>query len=131
MYLDRYFPDIGGSIEKQAKKEEEELTDHESFRLKLRQAIRATISCSVGLIVSRPFTVIMVREIAQLVGQETKYHSVFGSLYRIGHEEGPRGLFAGLIPSLLAQGVTIWATFGLTYIMERGLVRAHVSFTLC
>jgi carrier protein len=123
LYLDRYFPDIGGAYQ-EAKKEEEELTDHESFRLKLRQAIRATIFTSLGLIVSRPFTVIMIREIAQLIGREQKYNSVIGALYTIGYEEGPRGFFSGLIPALLAQSVTIWGTFALTYGIERVLVRA-------
>jgi len=125
LYLDRYFPDIGGAIKEQSKKEEEEISDHESFRLKLRQAIRTSIACTIGLIVSRPFTVMMVREIAQLVGRETKYASFMGALYCIGNEEGPRGFFSGLVPSILAQGVTIWGTFALTYVMERGLVRAH------
>ena len=109
---------------KKQKKEEEELTDHESFRLKLRQAIRATIFTSAGLIVSRPLTVVMIREIAQLVGRETKYNSVIGALYTIGYEEGPRGFFSGLVPALIAQGITIWGTFALTYGIERALVRA-------
>uniref|UniRef100_A0AC34F4B5 Mitochondrial carrier protein n=1 Tax=Panagrolaimus sp. ES5 TaxID=591445 RepID=A0AC34F4B5_9BILA len=122
LYLDRYFPDVGGAYQ-ETKKEEEELTDHESFRLKLRQAIRASIFTSVGLIASRPLTVVMIREIAQLVGHETKYASVIGALYTIGYEEGPRGFFSGLVPALIAQGITIWGTFAFTYVIERALVR--------
>uniref|UniRef100_A0A914YW60 Mitochondrial carrier protein n=1 Tax=Panagrolaimus superbus TaxID=310955 RepID=A0A914YW60_9BILA len=126
IFLDQYFPDIGGAYQ-ETKKQEEELTDHESFRLKLRQAIRASIFTSLGLIVSRPLTVVMIREIAQLVGRETKYNSVTGALYTIGYEEGPRGYFSGLVPALIAQGITIWGTFALTYAIERGLVRATVT----
>jgi carrier protein len=123
LYLDRYFPDVGGAYQ-EVKKEEDELTDHESFRLKLRQAVRATIYTSAGLIISRPLTVVMIREIAQLVGREVKYNSVISALYSIGYEEGPRGFFSGLVPALIAQGITIWGTFALTYVLERGLLRA-------
>jgi carrier protein len=123
LYLDRYFPDVGGAFKEV--KNEEEYTDHESFRLKLRQAIRASIFTPFGIIVSRPFTVIMIREIAQLVGREQKYNSVIGALYTIGNEEGPRGFFSGLIPALIAQGITIWGTFALSYGIERLLVRSN------
>uniref|UniRef100_A0A7E4VRX4 Mitochondrial carrier n=1 Tax=Panagrellus redivivus TaxID=6233 RepID=A0A7E4VRX4_PANRE len=126
LYLDRYYPTLGGSIEpKKEEIDEEDLTDHESFKLKLREAIRDTVSRSVGIIVSRPLVVVMVREIAQLVGHEYKYTSVISALLRIGREEGPKGYFQGLVPALIAELVTIWGSFALRYALERALVKAQ------
>lgn len=124
MYLDRYYPTLGGAPKKD-KTDELQLSDHESFRIHLREAIRDTVSHSVGVIVSRPLAVIMVREIAQLVGYENKYNTVWGSLFRIGHEEGIRGLFSGIVPALIAEGITIWGSFVVRYGIERALVRAQ------
>lgn len=47
--------------------------------------------------------VVMVRQIAQLIGNESKYACVFSSLRLIGIEEGPAGLMSGLIPAVLGQ----------------------------
>lgn len=61
----------------------------------------------------------MVREIAQIVGRETKYPNVLSAILRIGDEEGPRGFFAGLIPYLVADYLVIWLSAGLRYGAER------------
>ncbi|KAE9548805.1 hypothetical protein FO519_007975, partial [Halicephalobus sp. NKZ332] len=124
LYLDRYYPEIGGKPSG-AEKEEAEMTDHESFNFHFRKAVRDTICCTVGTIVSRPLTVVMIREVAQLVGGEQKYNSLCGSILRIGFEEGPNGFFSGLVPALIAQGITIWGCFALSYGLERALVRAQ------
>uniref|UniRef100_A0A915D1U1 Phenylalanine--tRNA ligase beta subunit n=1 Tax=Ditylenchus dipsaci TaxID=166011 RepID=A0A915D1U1_9BILA len=123
MYLDRYYPEIGGAPMEE--KEESQMTNHESFRVKVRQGIRQSIAHTMGTLVSRPFTVIMVREIAQHVGGENKYPNVWSSLWRIGHEEGIAGFFSGLIPDLIAGYITIWAVSGIRYAAERFLEQAY------
>lgn len=47
----------------------------------------------------------MIRQIAQIVGDELKYHNVLSSLRLIGIEEGPKGLFSLVfnIPLILAK----------------------------
>lgn len=57
----------------------------------------------------------MVREIAQLVGGETKYSSIFKCITCIGNEEGISGFFAGLIPNLIADYITIWGISVIRY----------------
>ncbi|VDK65037.1 unnamed protein product [Anisakis simplex] len=130
MYLDRYFADFGGKA-LNLEKEERELSDHESFQRVVRAAVRQTMAKTVGVIVARPFTVIMVRKVAQLIGGETKYADVLSSIYLVGHEEGPRGFFAyafvllGLVPQLIAEFITIWGVHTFIYAVERGMLRAQ------
>uniref|UniRef100_A0A915BAM2 Alanine--tRNA ligase n=1 Tax=Parascaris univalens TaxID=6257 RepID=A0A915BAM2_PARUN len=124
MYLDRYFPEIGGKP-MNLEKEERELTDEESARRLLRSAIRETAARTMGVIIARPFTVIMVRKVAQLIGGETKYGDVISSFYLIGREEGPVGFFSGLVPQIIAEFITIWGVHSLVYAVERGILRAQ------
>lgn len=49
------------------------------------------------------FLVIMVRQIAQLIGGETKYGNVFSSIFVIGAEEGPAGFFSLVFMVLTAR----------------------------
>jgi hypothetical protein len=117
-YLDRYYPEVGGEPDN-LEKEEHNLSHHESARVKIRSAIRESIARTVGTIVSRPLTVVMIREIAQIVGREGKYPHALAALLRIGDEEGPRGFFAGLVPQLLADYLVIWGIAGVTFAAER------------
>lgn len=45
----------------------------------------------------------MVRQIAQLIGGETKYGNVFSSIFVIGAEEGPAGFFSLVFMVLTAR----------------------------
>jgi hypothetical protein len=104
--MDRHFPNIGGKPEN-IDKDEKHMTDEESFRRMLRNAVRETITKSVSVAIARPFTgkvlttniypfssVIVVRKIAQMISNESKYTGVMQSLLLIGNEEGIGGLFA-------------------------------------
>lgn len=54
-YLDAHYPDVGGKNEDTDKKDEE-LDNYASFRVHLRHAIRRTISSSIGVTITHPFT---------------------------------------------------------------------------
>ena len=56
--------------------------------------------CAVE-VVTRPFHIITSRAIAQHVGQETKYSGFFSAIRQIFTDEGIRGFYTGLAPSLL------------------------------
>lgn len=122
MYLDRYFPELGGKPINLGK-EERELTLEESSRRLLRTIIRDITARTVATIAARPFTVIMIRKVAQVVGGEMKYTSVIASLYVIGNEEGPAGFFRGLVPQLIAEVITIVGVHTLILAIERGINR--------
>uniref|UniRef100_A0A914VW77 Mitochondrial carrier protein n=1 Tax=Plectus sambesii TaxID=2011161 RepID=A0A914VW77_9BILA len=121
VYIDRHHKNLGGTQE-HTNKEERQLTDSESFRRFVRFAIRESVAKTVGTIVARPFQVIMIRKIAQVIGNEVKYTSVFSSFLLIEKEEGFYGFFAGLVPQLVGELVTIWALHGAAFLLERALV---------
>jgi carrier protein len=127
LYIDRYFPSLGGDPLED--KEEHEIDDHYSAQLQVRKAVRKTVSQLVGTIISRPFTVIMVRRIAQEITGENKYTNFICSFFKIGREEGPRGLFSGLLPALIADIITIWGVTAIRYGVERVLIRTGIDDT--
>lgn len=125
-YIDKYYPEIGGKNEFDGK-DERELTDHESFRRMLRSAIRDSVVRVFAVFAARPFTVSCVRQIAQIIGGETKYSNCVNALRVIGHEEGPPGLFSGVIPQLMAELVMVWGVHSLTCVGERLLTRSGLD----
>lgn len=46
---------------------------------------------AAGAVISSPFHVISIRMMAQFVGRETKYSSIFGSIVQIYKDEGILG----------------------------------------
>lgn len=122
-YIDKNYPEIGGSNEFDGK-EEKELTDHESFRRMIRAGIRDSVVRTFAVACSRPFAVVCVRQIAQLIGGEHKYVSAFQGLKLIGIEEGPGGYFSGFIPSLLGELVIVWGVHSVTYMAERAILKS-------
>ncbi|VDN98254.1 unnamed protein product [Rodentolepis nana] len=60
----------------------------------LKETAKLTAARCLGLFVSYPFQVIMIRQIAQLVGNETTYSSILQSLVEINVNEGLPGLFS-------------------------------------
>lgn len=69
----------------------------------------------------------MIREIAQIVGGETKYPNIFKSFMQIGNEEGITGFFSGLISNLLAEYITIWGISIISYSVD-SILRHMVIF---
>ncbi|KAG5839893.1 hypothetical protein ANANG_G00209950 [Anguilla anguilla] len=66
------------------------------------------IARSCATIVTHPFHVITLRCMVQFVGRETKYSGVFDSISTIYREEGILGFFAGMIPRLLGDVLSLW-----------------------
>lgn len=85
-------------------------------RLFIHQLILRT---SVTIVV-QPFYTVAVRMIAQHVGKETIYDSVWSSLKEVYHREGLSGFYKGIVPALLGgvlatvMHVTIWVGLELT-----------------
>jgi hypothetical protein len=78
------------------------------------------------VLIGHLFLVIMIRRIAQEITGENKYTNFICSLFKIGREEGPRGLFSGLLPALIADIITIWGVTAIRYGVERVLIRTGV-----
>jgi len=124
--LNRHYPEVGGNIDDL--KNLNNLDNYQQFRLRLRDGIRKTIQVVLCSVISRPFTgifilkiffkklkkilVVAIRQIAQLIGNETKYLPInpFQPLLLIGAEEGPPGLFSGLMPVIVNGLISVWGT---------------------
>uniref|UniRef100_A0A0K0CW86 Uncharacterized protein n=1 Tax=Angiostrongylus cantonensis TaxID=6313 RepID=A0A0K0CW86_ANGCA len=122
-YIDTYYPEIGGKSENE-NEEEKSITNHQSLKRHLRRAIRESVVRVVTLTVARPLAVAMIRQIAQLIGNEAKYHGVVPTIHVIGLEEGPPGLFSGLVPQLVGEVIVVFGTAALVFAAERAFVHS-------
>ncbi|KAL5107335.1 hypothetical protein TcWFU_001308 [Taenia crassiceps] len=88
----------------------------------VQETCKLTAGRCLGLIASYPFQVIMIRQIAQLVGKETIYSNILKAFVEINVNEGLPGLFSGLIPRLLGEVITVWLTAGMAYVLKKYLM---------
>lgn len=103
--------------------EEDEISEEDytkRFELSLKRNI---VIHAAGAVISSPFHVISVRMMAQFVGRETKYDSLFGSITQIFKDEGILGFFSGLIPRLLFDVTCVVVASTATYMVGRHFIR--------
>uniref|UniRef100_A0A8C1TSE2 Mitochondrial carrier homolog 2-like n=1 Tax=Cyprinus carpio TaxID=7962 RepID=A0A8C1TSE2_CYPCA len=74
----------------------------------VNETTKEMIARSCATIVTHPFHVITLRCMVQFIGREAKYSGVFDSIVTIYREEGILGFFAGLIPRLLGDILSLW-----------------------
>lgn len=67
---------------------------------------RNSLRITTVVVITHPFYVVMVRQIAQFVGGEHVYEGLVGSLMTLAQQEGCAGLFAGMVPRLWASGAS-------------------------
>lgn len=66
--------------------------DEEEYSKRFKGQLRRNIVVhAAGAVISSPFHVISIRMMAQFVGRETKYTSIFGSIVQIYKDEGILG----------------------------------------
>ncbi|XP_072905166.1 mitochondrial carrier homolog 2 [Hemitrygon akajei] len=94
------------------------LADSSSLYRVFEETTREMIARSTATIVTHPFHVITLRCMIQFIGQETKYSGVFSSVVTIYREEGLLGFFAGLIPRLLGDMISLWLCNLLAYVIN-------------
>ena len=82
-------------------------TNRNKIREETKMFLITSFSGCLSLLVTRPFTVITTRSIAQHVGQETMYSSVLQAVRQIYSEEGVAGFYSGLVPAMLEWVMTI------------------------
>uniref|UniRef100_A0A3P8VAV3 Mitochondrial carrier homolog 2 n=1 Tax=Cynoglossus semilaevis TaxID=244447 RepID=A0A3P8VAV3_CYNSE len=74
----------------------------------VNETTKEMIARSCATIVTHPFHVITLRCMVQFIGREAKYSGVFDSICTVYREEGILGFFAGLIPRLLGDVLSLW-----------------------
>uniref|UniRef100_A0AAY4D7C1 Mitochondrial carrier homolog 2 n=1 Tax=Denticeps clupeoides TaxID=299321 RepID=A0AAY4D7C1_9TELE len=87
------------------------------------------VARSCATIVTHPFHVITLRCMVQFIGRETKYCGVFDSVVTIYKEEGILGFFAGLIPRLLGDVLSLWICNMLAHFINTYAIDDSMSHT--
>lgn len=100
-------------------KDDSELTEEESyerFSKSLRKELILQASC---IVISHPFQVISIRMMAQFVGKEQIYTSVWASVKEIFQQNGILGFFSGLVPKLLCDLTVIALASTTCYVVNK------------
>jgi len=84
----------------------------------VRKIARGSLSKAAGIVVARPFQVVMIRMISQHIGGEEFYQGVFSSMRQIYKEEGLPGLFSGLVPQLACELCIYWTVSSISYLFD-------------
>lgn len=79
-----------------------------SLQQVIDETSREMVARSAATVITHPFHVITLRCMVQFIGRETKYSGVFDSIVTVYREEGILGFFAGLIPRLLGDIISLW-----------------------
>ncbi|XP_012692029.1 mitochondrial carrier homolog 2 [Clupea harengus] len=95
----------------------------------VNETTREMIARSCATIVTHPFHVITLRCMVQFIGRETKYSGVFDSVVTIYKEEGILGFFAGLIPRLLGDVLSLWICNMLAHLINTYAIDDSMSHT--
>lgn len=95
----------------------------------VNETTREMIARSCATIVTHPFHVITLRCMVQFIGREAKYSSVFDSVTTIYKEEGILGFFAGLIPRLLGDVLSLWICNMLAHLINTYAIDDSMSHT--
>uniref|UniRef100_A0A7N8Y813 Mitochondrial carrier homolog 2 n=1 Tax=Mastacembelus armatus TaxID=205130 RepID=A0A7N8Y813_9TELE len=75
------------------------------------------------------FSVITLRCMVQFIGRETKYSGVLDSIVTVYREEGILGFFAGLIPRLLGDVLSLWICNLLAHLINTYAIDDSMSHT--
>lgn len=87
----------------------------------------AAVSRTAGVVVSYPLYVVMVRQMAQVVGGDEVYGSVAGSVAEIWRSEGVLGFFGGLGPRVLAELAGVAVSASLAYLFNKYVFKERVA----
>uniref|UniRef100_A0A8C9UDI0 Mitochondrial carrier 2 n=1 Tax=Serinus canaria TaxID=9135 RepID=A0A8C9UDI0_SERCA len=85
------------------------------------------VARSAATLITHPFHVITLRCMVQFIGRETKYSGTLSAFATIYREEGILGFFAGLIPRLLGDILSLWLCNMLAYLINTYALENGVS----
>uniref|UniRef100_A0A803YF16 Mitochondrial carrier 2 n=1 Tax=Meleagris gallopavo TaxID=9103 RepID=A0A803YF16_MELGA len=100
-----------------------------SYSSSLLQTSREMVARSAATLITHPFHVITLRCMVQFIGRETKYSGTLSAFATIYREEGILGFFAGLVPRLLGDILSLWLCNMLAYLINTYALENGVSMT--
>uniref|UniRef100_A0A8V0ZM49 Mitochondrial carrier 2 n=1 Tax=Gallus gallus TaxID=9031 RepID=A0A8V0ZM49_CHICK len=95
----------------------------------LKETSREMVARSAATLITHPFHVITLRCMVQFIGRETKYSGTLSAFATIYREEGILGFFAGLVPRLLGDILSLWLCNMLAYLINTYALENGVSMT--
>uniref|UniRef100_A0A4W5MME2 Mitochondrial carrier homolog 2 n=1 Tax=Hucho hucho TaxID=62062 RepID=A0A4W5MME2_9TELE len=95
----------------------------------VNETTKEMIARSCATIITHPFHVITLRCMVQFIGRETKYSGVFDSIVTVYKNEGVLGFFAGLIPRLLGDMLSLWICNMLAHLINTYAIDDSMSHT--
>ncbi|XP_057636621.1 mitochondrial carrier homolog 2 isoform X2 [Chionomys nivalis] len=98
-----------------------------SFDQVIKETTREMIARSAATLITHPFHVITLRTMVQFIGRESKYCGLCDSILTIYREEGIVGFFAGLIPRLIGDVISLWLCNSLAYLINTYALDSGVS----
>ncbi|NWQ86563.1 MTCH2 protein, partial [Burhinus bistriatus] len=107
-------PDASSPLQPGASKKE----PVSSLEQVLKETSREMVARSAATLITHPFHVITLRCMVQFIGRETKYSGTLSAFATIYREEGVLGFFAGLIPRLLGDILSLWLCNMLAYLIN-------------
>uniref|UniRef100_A0A8D0V6N3 Mitochondrial carrier homolog 2 n=1 Tax=Sus scrofa TaxID=9823 RepID=A0A8D0V6N3_PIG len=93
----------------------------------IKETTREMMARSAATLITHPFHVITLRSMVQFIGRESKYCGLCDSMVTIYREEGILGYFAGLIPRLLGDIISLWLFNSLAYLISTYALDSGVS----
>ncbi|XP_048663374.1 mitochondrial carrier homolog 2-like [Marmota marmota marmota] len=96
-----------------------------SFDQVIKATTRKMIAPSAATLITRPFHVITLRSMVQFIGRDSKYCGLCDSIVAIYREL--LGFFAGLIPHLLGDIISLWLCNSLAYLINTYALDIEVS----
>ncbi|CAD5118514.1 DgyrCDS7209 [Dimorphilus gyrociliatus] len=95
---------------------------NDSFVILIKDTSKEMVARCTGVIISYPLQVIMIRSMAQFVGQETIYNSILNGFNEIYKNEGVAGFFEGLLSRLAGEVATLWACNIISHLAVKYLI---------
>jgi len=104
-----------------------DLHENASLELFLNVVSKQTLCTVIGVVVSYPFHVIMIRQISQFIGHETYYNTIWSSIQEIWTNEGLPGFFAGVVPKVISASLAVCITTTLAHFVNKYILANHVD----
>lgn len=105
----------------------QEVSDEEQQLDKITRNLQGDlIITNTSIILGHPFHVISVRMMAQFIGKETLYSSLYSSIIEIYKENGILGFFSGLIPILMFNTSVLVLSSSTYYLLKKYVINENV-----
>ncbi|CAH8587208.1 unnamed protein product [Schistosoma turkestanicum] len=100
------------------------------IRIFLISTSKCTFARVIGVVVSYPFQVIMIRQMSQFLNGVRLYDSILNAFPAILKNEGFLSFFSGLTPRIIGEVITVWLTACLAYAFNKYIFKDSIDPSL-